>query len=48
VNGESLRKYSAFSGREEFGLRSDTGMELLLVGLPIFAEQDAAPMMAAE
>jgi len=47
VNGEALRKYSAFSGREEFALSSDTGMELLLVGLPIFAEQEAA-MMAAE
>src|SRR5215813_7416727 len=48
VNGEALRKYSAFSGREEFALSSDTGMELLLVGLPIFAEQEAAPMLAAE
>jgi len=48
VNGEALRKYSAFLRREEFALSSDTGMELLLVGLPIFAEQEAAPMLAAE
>ena len=48
VNGEALRKYSAFSGREEFALSSDVGVELLLVGLPIFAEQEAAPMLAAE
>jgi hypothetical protein len=48
VDGEALRKYSAFSGREEFALSSDVGMELLLVGLPIFAEQEAAPMLAAE
>ncbi len=41
ANGEALRKYSAFSGREEFALSSSTGMELLLVGLPIFAEQEA-------
>jgi hypothetical protein len=34
-------------GREDFALSSDTGMELLLVGLPIFAEQEAA-VMAAE
>ncbi len=47
VNGEALRKYSAFSGREEFALSSSAGMEVLLVGLPIFAEQEAA-MMAAE
>jgi mannose-6-phosphate isomerase-like protein (cupin superfamily) len=47
VNGEALRKYSAFSGREEFALSSMIGMELLLVGLPIFAEQEAA-VMAAE
>jgi len=43
-----MYKYSAFSGREEFTLASRGGMELLLVGLPIFAEQEAAPMMAAE
>jgi len=49
VNAEALRKYSAFSGREDFALNSDTGMELLLVGLPIFASQASrAPMMAAE
>jgi mannose-6-phosphate isomerase-like protein (cupin superfamily) len=39
VNGEALHKYSAFSGREAFELGSDEGMEVLLVGLPIFAEQ---------
>jgi mannose-6-phosphate isomerase-like protein (cupin superfamily) len=39
VNGEVLRKYSAFSGREEFELSSEEGMEVLIVGLPIFAEQ---------
>src|SRR5690348_10461737 len=38
VNGQALRKYSAFSGREDFALTSDGGMELMLVGLPIFAE----------
>ena len=50
VNGQRLRKYSAFSGREEFALTSDDGMEVLIVGLPIFAEQEATqtPMMAAE
>jgi len=48
VSGEALRKYSAFSGREEFLLTSDGGMEVLIVGLPIFAEQEAAPMLAAE
>jgi len=47
VNGEALRKYSAFSGREEFALSSSAGMEVLLVGLPIFAEQEAS-IMAAE
>ena len=39
VNGQALRKHSAFSGREDFELTSDEGMEVLLVGLPIFAEQ---------
>ncbi len=39
VNGQALRKYSAFSGREEFALGSDQGMEVLLIGLPVFAEQ---------
>lgn len=39
VNGEALRKYSAFSGREDLALNSDGGMEVLLVGLPVFAEQ---------
>ena len=39
MNGEALRKYSAFSGREDFELTSDEGMEMLLVGLPIFEQQ---------
>jgi hypothetical protein len=47
VNGEALRKYSAFSGREEFALDSRTGMELLLVGLPIFAEQASRESLIA-
>src|SRR5262245_63936524 len=46
VNGEALRKYSAFSGRKDFALSSNGGMEVLLVGLPIFAEQTS--LMAAE
>jgi hypothetical protein len=46
VNGEALRRYSAFSGREDFALSSNGGMEILLVGLPIFAEQTS--LMAAE
>ena len=41
VNGQALRKYSAFSGREDFELTSDEGMEVLLVGLPIFARSQA-------
>src|SRR5262249_9235214 len=49
VNGEALRKYSAFSGREELALSSIGGMELLLVGLPIFPEQEPRTrLMAAE
>ena len=49
VNGEALRKHSAFSGREDFELTSGEGMEVLLVGLPVFAEQEArAPLIAAE
>jgi hypothetical protein len=49
VNGEALRRYSAFSGREDFELVSNEGLELLLVGLPVFAEQEArAPLIAAE
>src|SRR5262245_21917855 len=49
VNGAALRKYSAFSGREEFALSSAGGTELLLVGLPIFAEQATeASRVAAE
>lgn len=43
VNGQALRKHSAFSGREDFELASDEGMELLLVGLPIFTEAEQAP-----
>lgn len=38
VNGQALRKYSAFSGREDFELSSDEGMEVMLVGLPIFEQ----------
>jgi hypothetical protein len=38
-NGEEIRKHSAFSGKEDLTLSSDRGMEILLVGLPIFAEQ---------
>src|SRR5262249_24883134 len=49
VNGEALRKYSAFSGREELALASGAGMELLLVGLPIFVVQESrARLIAAE
>jgi hypothetical protein len=47
VNGQAVRKYSAFSGQEDFALSSDSGMEVLLVGLPIFAAQ-ASSLMAAE
>jgi len=46
VNGQPLRKHSAFSGREEFSLSSESGMEVLLVGLPTFAEQES--LIAAE
>jgi hypothetical protein len=49
VNAQELRRYSAFSGREDLALNSHTGMEVLLVGLPIFAAQASrAPLMAAE
>jgi hypothetical protein len=49
VNGEALRKYSAFSDREDFAMSSRDGMELLLVGLPIFAAQEShASLVAAE
>jgi mannose-6-phosphate isomerase-like protein (cupin superfamily) len=49
VNGEVLRRHSAFSGREEFELSSDEGMEVLIIGLPVFAEQDRdATLVAAE
>jgi hypothetical protein len=50
VNGEALRKHSAFSGREDFELTSDEGMEVLLVGLPVFAEHEAKleTLVAAE
>jgi hypothetical protein len=47
VNGEAVRKYSAFSGREDFALASQAGMDVLLVGLPVFAAQ-TKPLMAAE
>ena len=39
VNGEEIRKHSAFSGKEDLALSSDRGMEVLLIGLPIFAER---------
>src|SRR3954453_8805912 len=49
VNGEALRKHSAFSGTEEFELGSRDGMEVLLVGLPIFAAHESrASLEAAE
>ncbi len=48
VNGQALRKFSAFSGREEFALASDEGMEVLLVGLPVFAEAKQEALVAAE
>ena len=48
VNGEALRKHSAFSGREDFALTSDEGMEVLLVGLPVFAEATQETLVAAE
>jgi hypothetical protein len=49
VNGEALRKYSAFSGNEDFALSSREGMEVLLVGLPIFAAHESrASLEAAE
>ena len=49
VNRETLHKHSAFSGREAFALSSDGGMEVLLIGLPIFAEQESrATLEAAE
>ena len=43
VNGQELRKYSAFSGRDDLALSSRDGMELLLIGLPTFAAQ-SSPM----
>jgi hypothetical protein len=49
VNGEALRKHSAFSGREAFELSSKDGMEVLVIGLPVFAEQERdATLIAAE
>jgi hypothetical protein len=49
INGEALRKYSAFAGREDLALSSPTGIVLLLVGLPIFAAQASpGPLLAAE
>jgi len=47
VNGETLHRHSAFSGREEFALASDPGMEVLLVGLPIFAETERSQTLIA-
>ena len=44
-----LARFMSFSGREDFVLSSDAGMELLLIGLPIFAEQESrATLQAAE
>jgi hypothetical protein len=49
VNGEALHKHSAFSGHENFSLSSEAGMEVLLVGLPIFAAHETrASLVAAE
>lgn len=47
VNGEPLRKYSAFSGREDLILSSDDGMEVLIVGLPVFAEHETRESLIA-
>jgi hypothetical protein len=47
VNGEAIRKYSAFSAREDLALSSDRGTEVLLVGLPIFAEQEPRESLIA-
>jgi hypothetical protein len=48
VNGEALHKHSAFSGREDFEFASNEGMEVLLVGLPVFAEAKHETLVAAE
>jgi len=49
VNGEALRKYSGFSGAENFTLSSDNGITVLLVGLPMFAKQASrTSLIAAE
>ena len=49
INGVEIRKHSAFSSKEDLALSSDHGMEILLVGLPIFAEQSPREsLMAAE
>src|SRR5262249_47641522 len=48
VSSEALRKYSGFSGREDFELTSSEGMEVLLVGLPIFEEAKQEALVAAE
>ena len=48
VNGQALRKHSAFSGREDFELTSDEGMEIMLVGLPIFEQARQETLVAAE
>ena len=47
VNGQPLRKHSAFSGREEFVLGSAGGMEIMLVGLPIFSEDASRESLIA-
>lgn len=47
VNGQALCKHSAFSGREDFAMGSDDGMEVLIVGLPIFAQQAKLESLAA-
>jgi hypothetical protein len=47
ANGEPLRRHSAFSGREEFVLTSDEGMEVLIVGLPVFAENETRETLVA-
>jgi hypothetical protein len=47
VNGQALRKYSAFSGREDLMLSSESGIELLLVELPTFVASQLS-LAAAE
>src|SRR5262249_5063351 len=48
VNGQALRKYSAFSGGEDLALSSDEGIEVLLVGLPVFEPATRESLVAAE